>query len=50
MQMISMSTLQIEQPSNGYVTYTLNESEYELNVLGETSDADTNEGANINND
>lgn len=42
--------LQIEQPSNGYVTYTLNESEYELNVLGETSDADTNEGANINND
>lgn len=42
--------LQIEQPSNGFVTYTLNESEYELNVLGETSDTDTSEGASINND
>lgn len=42
--------LQIEQPSNGFVVYTLNESEYELNVLGETSDSDTSEGATINND
>ncbi len=42
--------LQIEQPTNGYVTYTLNDAEYELNVLGETSDTDTSEGANINND
>ncbi len=42
--------LQIEQPSNGIVTYTLNQAEYELNVLGETSDTDTSEGANVNND
>lgn len=42
--------LQIEQPNNGYVTYTLKEAEYELNVLGETSDTDTSEGATINND
>lgn len=42
--------LQIEQPSDSFVVYTLNESEYELNVLGETSDSDTSEGATINND
>lgn len=42
--------LQIEQPTNGIVTYSLNQAEYELNVLGETSDTDTSEGANVNND
>ena len=42
--------LQIEQPTDGFVVYTLNESEYELNVLGETSDADQSEGGNVNND
>lgn len=42
--------LQIEQPKDGFVVYTLNESEYELNVLGETSDADQSEGGNVNND
>lgn len=41
--------LQIEQPKDGFVVYTLNESEYELNVLGETSDADQSEGGNVNN-
>lgn len=42
--------LQIEQPKDGFVVYILNESEYELNVLGETSDADQSEGGNVNND
>ena len=42
--------LQIEQPTNGIVTYSLNQAEYELNVLGETSDTDTSEGASVNND
>lgn len=42
--------LQIEQPKDGFVVYTLNESEYELNVLGGTSDADQSEGGNVNND
>ena len=42
--------LQIEQPKDGFVVYTLNESEYELNVLGDTSDADQSEGGNVNND
>lgn len=42
--------LQIEQPKDGFVVYTLNESEFELNVLGETSDADQSEGGNVNND
>lgn len=42
--------LQIEQQKDGFVVYTLNESEYELNVLGETSDADQSEGGNVNND
>ena len=42
--------LQIEQPKDGFVVYTLNESEYELNVLDETSDADQSEGGNVNND
>ena len=42
--------LQIEQPKDGFVVYTLNESEYELNVLGETSDTDQSEGGNVNND
>lgn len=42
--------LQIEQPKDGFVVYTLNESKYELNVLGETSDADQSEGGNVNND
>lgn len=42
--------LQIEQPTDGFIVYTLNESEYELNVLGETSDADQSEGGNVNND
>ena len=42
--------LQVEQPKDGFVVYTLNESEYELNVLGETSDADQSEGGNVNND
>lgn len=42
--------LQIEQPKDGFVVYTLNEPEYELNVLGETSDADQSEGGNVNND
>lgn len=42
--------LQIEQPKDGFVVYTLKESEYELNVLGETSDADQSEGGNVNND
>lgn len=40
--------LQIEQPSDSYVVYSLTENEYELNVLGETSDS--SEGATINND
>lgn len=38
--------LNIEQPSSGFVSYTLNETEYELNVLGESTD--TSEG--VSND
>lgn len=47
---LQIFALQIEQPKDGFVVYTLNESEYELNVLGETSDADQSEGGNVNND
>ncbi len=43
--------LQVDQPDNGLVKYTLIDTEYELNVLGEkTEDTDTNEGADVNNE
>lgn len=42
--------LQIDQPVDGFVTYTLNESEYELNVLGETTDTEISDIGGMNND
>ncbi len=43
--------LQVEQPVGGLVRYSLNESLYELNVLGETnSDSDNSGASNSNND
>ena len=42
--------LQVDQPTNGLVRYSLTESTYELNVLGETNDGtDDNKGADVNN-
>ena len=42
--------LEVEQPSSGFVHYTLDESSYQLNVLGETNDdSGTGEGAGVNN-
>lgn len=41
--------LKIDQPTNGLVTYTLKESTYELNVLGETDDSQ-GEGGTVNNE
>lgn len=42
--------LEVEQPSGGVVRYSLTESTYELNVLGETNDAGgSGEGADVNN-
>ena len=43
--------LQIDQPTDGLVQYSLNETKYQLNVLGETAtESDTNEGADANNE
>ena len=42
--------LQVDQPTGGLVRYSLNESMYELNVLGETNtDSDNSGGAESNN-
>jgi YbbR domain-containing protein len=42
--------LEVEQPSSGFVHYTLDEATYQLNVLGETNnDSGTGEGAGVNN-
>ncbi len=42
--------LQVDQPSNGLVTYSLNESTYTLNVLGESNTStDSNTEAGVNN-
>ena len=42
--------LQVDQPSNGLVTYSLTESTYTLNVLGETNTStDTSSEAGVNN-
>ena len=42
--------LQVDQPTSGLVRYSLTESAYELNVLGETNDGtDDNKGADVNN-
>ena len=42
--------LQVEQPSGGLVTYSLTDTMYELNVLGETTETSTEEeGADVNN-
>jgi YbbR domain-containing protein len=41
-------TLNVEQPSDGLVKYSLKESTYEMNVLGETNDTN-NEGKSANN-
>lgn len=38
--------LQVDQPSNGLVKYSLMESTYELNVLGETTENQTGEDVN----
>lgn len=40
--------LSVEQPSDGLVKYSLTESTYEMNVLGETID-NNNEGNSVNN-
>lgn len=43
--------LQVDQPVGGLVRYTLTESQYELNVLGETnSDSDNSGASDSNND
>ena len=43
--------LQVDQPTGGLVRYSLNESLYELNVLGETnSDSDNSGASDSNND
>ena len=42
--------LEVEQPSGGLVRYSLTESVFELNVLGETNDdGGTGDGADVNN-
>ena len=41
--------LKVEQPTNGLVSYVLNDTTYSLNVLGETNDSAT-EGGIINNE
>ncbi len=41
--------LQVDQPEDGLLKYSLNETEYELNVLGETTSDDAT-GGNVNND
>jgi YbbR domain-containing protein len=40
--------LNVEQPSDGLVKYSLKESTYEMNILGETTDANS-EGSSVNN-
>lgn len=43
--------LQIDQPAGGLVRYTLNESTYQLNVLGEqNTEPDNESGAGVNDD
>lgn len=44
--------LHVDQPDSGLAVYILTDTEYELNVLGETTDdtSDTDEGTNVNND
>ena len=43
--------LQVDQPTSGLVRFSLTESTYELNVLGETNDeTDNNKGADVNNE
>ena len=42
--------LEIEQPEGGLVRYSLTESTYTLNVLGDTNDnTGSEEGADVNN-
>ncbi len=41
--------LEVRQPSNGLIRYTVTEATYELNVLGETSNDSTTEGTDVNN-
>ncbi|MBR2830518.1 MAG: hypothetical protein IKE68_08230, partial [Solobacterium sp.] len=42
--------LQVDQPSGGLVKYSLVESTYTMNVLGETNtDTDSGEGTGTNN-
>lgn len=42
--------LQVDQPTDGLIRYSLTESAYELNVLGETNDGtDDSKGADVNN-
>lgn len=40
--------LNVEQPADGLVKYSLKESDYEMNVLGESTDTN-NEGKSVNN-
>ena len=41
--------LKVEEPANGLTSYSLKETAYELNVLGETDESIT-EGGTINNE
>lgn len=42
--------LQVDQPADGLIVYSLTDTSYILNVLGETTETDTeNEGADVNN-
>jgi YbbR domain-containing protein len=41
--------LNVEQPSNGLVKYSLTESTYTLNVIGETEQSETESGGDANN-
>ena len=43
--------LQVDQPTSGLIRYSLTESTYELNVLGETNDeTEDSKGADVNNE
>ncbi len=42
--------MQVEQPSNGLVKYTLNEATYQMNVLGETNEEANDDGLGGTND
>ena len=41
--------LYVEQPKGGLVKYSLSESTYTLNILGETDSTETDNGGNANN-